>query len=89
MRAVIVPEPGDADVLTLAEVPDPQPAEREVLIRVAAAGLNGADLAQRRGFYPPPPGAPSWPGLEVSGEITGLGAAVTEWSVGDRVCALL
>jgi putative PIG3 family NAD(P)H quinone oxidoreductase len=89
MRAVIVPEPGDTDVLTLAEVPDPQPAEREVLIRVAAAGLNGADLAQRRGFYPPPPGAPSWPGLEVSGEIAGLGAAVTEWSVGDRVCALL
>lgn len=89
MRAVTVPSPGDADVLTVADVPEPVPADGEVRIRVAAAGLNGADLSQRRGFYPPPAGAPDWPGLEVSGEIDAVGASVTGWSVGDRVCALL
>ncbi|ANF30324.1 NADPH:quinone oxidoreductase [Leifsonia xyli] len=89
MRAVIVAHPGDADVLEVAERPDPAPAANEVRIRVAAAGLNGADLSQRRGFYPSPPGAPEWPGLEVSGTIDALGAGVDEWSVGDRVCALL
>ncbi|MBW8871870.1 MAG: NAD(P)H-quinone oxidoreductase [Leifsonia sp.] len=89
MRAVVVPEPGDADALTLAERPDPVPAAREVRIRVAAAGLNGADLSQRRGFYPSPPGAPEWPGLEVSGTVDAVGDDVTEWRVGDRVCALL
>ncbi|WP_431280260.1 NAD(P)H-quinone oxidoreductase [Leifsonia poae] len=89
MRAIIVPVPGDADVLELAEVPDPVPSDREVLIRVAAAGLNGADLSQRRGYYAPPPGAPEWPGLEVSGEIAEVGSSVTEWQIGDLVCALL
>lgn len=89
MRAVVVPHPGDADVLRLEERPDPVPAEDEVRIRVAAAGLNGADLSQRRGFYPSPPGAPEWPGLEVSGTIDAVGAEVDEWRVGDRVCALL
>lgn len=89
MRAVIVPEPGEAEVLTLAEVPLPEPGPYEVRIRVTAAGLNGADLSQRRGHYPPPPGAPAWPGLEVSGEIDTVGAGVTEWRTGDRVCALL
>lgn len=89
MRAVIVPQPGDADVLEVAERPDPAPAANEVRIRVTAAGLNGADLSQRRGYYPSPPGAPEWPGLEVSGTIDALGAGVEEWNVGDRVCALL
>ncbi|MGO4594267.1 NAD(P)H-quinone oxidoreductase [Leifsonia sp. 2TAF2] len=89
MRAVVVPEPGDADALTLAERPDPVPAPHDVRIRVAAAGLNGADLSQRRGFYPSPPGAPEWPGLEVSGTVDAVGDDVTEWRVGDRVCALL
>jgi putative PIG3 family NAD(P)H quinone oxidoreductase len=89
MRAITVPTPGDAHVLALAEVPEPVPSDREVLIRVKAAGLNGADIAQRRGFYAPPPGAPPWPGLEVSGEIAQVGASVSEWAVGDRVCALL
>lgn len=89
MRAVVVPEPGDAEVLTLAERPDPVPAEHEVRIRVTAAGLNGADLSQRRGFYPSPPGAPEWPGLEVSGTVDAVGSDVQEWRVGDRVCALL
>lgn len=91
MRAVIVAQPGDADVLTIAEVPEPHPAAGEVRIRVIAAGLNGADLSQRRGFYPPPPGAPEWPGLEVSGVIDAIGEGVEPalWHVGDRVCALL
>lgn len=89
MRAVVVPQPGDAEVLTLAERPDPVPTGHEVRIRVTAAGLNGADLSQRRGFYPSPPGAPEWPGLEVSGIVDAVGAGVEEWRVGDRVCALL
>ncbi|MFF1877506.1 NAD(P)H-quinone oxidoreductase [Leifsonia sp. NPDC058230] len=89
MRAIAVPTPGDAHALRLVEVPEPVPTEREVLIRVKAAGLNGADLSQRRGFYAPPPGAAPWPGLEVSGEIVQVGASVSEWAIGDRVCALL
>ncbi|MGN7800773.1 NAD(P)H-quinone oxidoreductase [Leifsonia sp. 22587] len=89
MRAVVVAQPGGPEVLALAEVPDPVPTAREVRIRVVAAGLNGADLSQRRGFYPPPAGAPEWPGLEVSGIIDALGSEVAGWTVGDRVCALL
>lgn len=89
MRAVVVTEPGDAEVLTIAERPDPVPAAGEVRIRVAAAGLNGADLSQRRGYYPSPPGAPDWPGLEVSGIVDAVGDDVDAWNVGDRVCALL
>jgi len=89
MRVVVVSQPGDADVLQLADRPDPVPAEHEVRIRVVAAGLNGADLSQRRGFYPPPAGAPEWPGLEVSGTIDAVGSAVDAWRPGDRVCALL
>ncbi|GAA2061317.1 NAD(P)H-quinone oxidoreductase [Leifsonia soli] len=89
MRAVVVTEPGDAEVLTLAERPDPVPAAGEVRIRVTAAGLNGADLSQRRGYYPSPPGAPDWPGLEVSGIVDAVGDGVDAWNVGDRVCALL
>ncbi|MFE4950332.1 NAD(P)H-quinone oxidoreductase [Leifsonia sp. NPDC056665] len=91
MLAVVVPQPGDAEVLTIADVPEPQPAPGEVRIRVIAAGLNGADLSQRRGFYPPPPGAPEWPGLEVSGVIDAIGTDVEpgRWREGDLVCALL
>ncbi|MBO1740812.1 NAD(P)H-quinone oxidoreductase [Leifsonia sp. TF02-11] len=91
MRAIVVPQPGEADVLTLAEVAEPLPAPGEVRIRVIAAGLNGADLSQRRGYYPSPPGAPEWPGLEVSGVIDAIGDAVEpgRWREGDLVCALL
>lgn len=89
MRAIVVTEAGGPEVLQEAVVADPVPAPGEVRIRVAAAGLNGADLSQRRGFYPPPPGAPEWPGLEVSGTIDALGAGVTGWEVGEPVCALL
>lgn len=89
MRAVVVTTPGGPEVLAVSDVELPRPTDREVRIRVTAAGLNGADLSQRRGFYPSPPGAPEWPGLEVSGEIDAVGAEVTEWRPGDRVCALL
>jgi putative PIG3 family NAD(P)H quinone oxidoreductase len=89
MRAITIPTPGGPDALTPAELDDPVPGADEVLIEVAAAGLNRADVGQREGHYPPPPGAPHWPGLEVSGVIRSVGAEVTEWTVGDRVCALL
>jgi len=89
MKAITIPTPGDADALVLAEVPAPQIAADEVLVQVAAAGVNRADLMQRQGFYPPPPGASAYPGLEVSGTISALGADVTDWAVGDQVCALL
>jgi len=89
MRAIEISEPGGPEVLRLARRPIPQPEAGEVLIRVAAAGLNGADLAQRRGVYPPPKGASDLPGLEVSGTIADLGDGVTGFTVGDRVCALL
>src|SRR5512132_4013900 len=89
MRAIEISKPGPPEVLKPVERPDPVPAAGEVLIRVAAAGVNRPDVLQRRGAYPPPPGASDLPGLEVSGTIEALGAGVTEWRVGDRVCALL
>lgn len=89
MRAVTVPQPGEPDALVPTTVPDPEPGPGEVLVRVAAAGVNRADLLQRAGHYPSPPGSPPWPGLEVSGTVTGVGAGVSAWSVGDDVCALL
>ncbi len=89
MRAIAISEPGGPDVLGLTELPDPEPAAGEVLIKVHAAGINRADIVQRQGFYPPPPGAPDTPGLEVAGTVSALGDGVDAWSVGDRVCALL
>jgi putative PIG3 family NAD(P)H quinone oxidoreductase len=89
VRAVVIDEPGGPEVLTVRDVPDPVPAASEVVIATVAAGVNRADLAQRLGFYPPPPGAPPYLGLECSGRITAIGAGVTEWRVGDEVCALL
>jgi putative PIG3 family NAD(P)H quinone oxidoreductase len=89
MRAVVITSPGEPDVLKLTEVPDPVPGPGEVLVDVAAAGVNRADVLQRMGFYPPPPGAPPYPGLECSGRISALGAGVTVWHPGDEVCALL
>ena len=89
MRAITITEPGGPAVLVLSDVPDPEPASGEVLIEIAAAGLNRADLLQRQGFYPPPQGAPPYPGLECSGRIAALGAGVTGWRFGDEVCALL
>jgi len=87
--AVTLPSYGGPEVLTWAKVPDPEPAAGEVLIEVAASAVNRADIMQRQGLYPPPPGAPPWPGLECSGTVAALGEGVTGWSRGDEVCALL
>ena len=80
---------GPAEALKIAERPDPAPGAGQVTIRVRAAGVNRPDLLQRTGGYPPPPGASDVMGLEVAGEIAAVGANVTRWRVGDRVCALL
>jgi len=89
MKAITIPTPGDADALVLAEVPTPEIAADEVLVEVAAAGVNRLDLMQRQGVYDPPPGSSAYPGVEVSGTISALGGDVTGWVVGDQVCALL
>ncbi len=80
---------GGPEVLTLRDEAVPVPRPDQVLIRVAAAGVNRADVLQRRGLYPPPADAPAWPGLEVSGVIDTVGEAVVGWHEGDEVCALL
>jgi putative PIG3 family NAD(P)H quinone oxidoreductase len=89
MKAITIPAPGGPDALVLDDVPAPEPRPDEVLIDVAAAGVNRADLLQRQGFYDPPPGASAYPGLEVSGTISAVGDDVRDWSVGDQVAALL
>ncbi|HTP77785.1 MAG TPA: NAD(P)H-quinone oxidoreductase [Rhizomicrobium sp.] len=89
MKAVEVRNPGQGYTLALAEIAKPAPGPGEVLVKVAAAGLNRADIAQAMGGYPPPPGAPATLGLEVSGEIAEIGQGVTSLKPGDRVCALL
>lgn len=85
MRAMVI----DDGSLTEAELPTPDPGPGQVLIEVAAAGVNRADLLQLQGMHPPPPGAPAHPGLEVSGTVAALGEGVTRWRVGEQVCALL
>ncbi|MET7639405.1 NAD(P)H-quinone oxidoreductase [Streptomyces sp. NPDC005438] len=95
MYAITVTEPGGPDSLVWAEVPEPEPAEGEVLVEVAASAVNRADLLQRQGLYDPPPGASPYPGLECAGRVLALGPGVGEapgapaWEVGDPVCALL
>jgi putative PIG3 family NAD(P)H quinone oxidoreductase len=89
MKAIVVERPGSPAELAWTEVPDPVPAAGEVLIEVAASAVNRADVLQAAGHYPPPPGASPILGLECSGTIAELGAGVTGWAVGDRVCALL
>jgi putative PIG3 family NAD(P)H quinone oxidoreductase len=89
MHAVVMTEPGDPDVLHWLEVPDPVPGPGEVVIDIAASGVNRADLMQREGHYPPPPGAPPYLGLECSGRVRSVGDGVTGWRPGDEVCALL
>ncbi|GAA4637536.1 NAD(P)H-quinone oxidoreductase [Actinoallomurus vinaceus] len=89
MHAIVIEKPGDPDVLRWREVPDPVIGHDEVLLDVVAAGVNRADLMQRLGFYPPPEGAPEYPGLEVSGRVAAVGDGVTGWTVGDEACALL
>ena len=89
MDVVEIAEPGGPEVLVAAgrEVPEPGPGE--VLIKVAAAGINRPDVMQRTGNYPPPPGAPDIPGLEVAGEVVRVGPGVDGLALGDRVCALV
>ena len=89
MRAIDPDTAGGPEVLTLVERPVPAPGAGEVLVRVAAAGVNRPDVMQRRGLYPPPPGAPSIPGLELSGEVVALGAGADPALSGQRVCALV
>src|SRR5215471_1193796 len=89
VRAVVITAPGGPEVLNLEEVPDPVPGEGEVVVEVAAAGVNPADVMQRQGFYPPPPGASAYPGLECSGRIAAVGPGVSGWREGDSVCALM
>lgn len=89
MRAVTQTSPGGPETLAVTELPDPVPGPGEVLVEVAATAVNRADLLQRQGFYPPPPGASDVIGLECSGTVAAVGEGVTAWSVGDRVCALL
>ena len=88
MTAVEISAPGGPEVLKTCKRGVPQPAKGEVLIKVAAAGVNGPDIMQRKGLYPAPPGASDLPGLEVSGEIVQLGEGVTSWRAGDTVAAL-
>jgi putative PIG3 family NAD(P)H quinone oxidoreductase len=89
MRAVVIDDPGDPEVMRIADVPDPEPRPGEVVIDVAGTAVNRADCMQRQGNYPPPPGASPYLGLECSGTISALGESVAGWEVGTEVCALL
>lgn len=89
MTAIKVSRPGGPEALVPVDVAVPEPAAGEVLIRVEAAGVNRPDLLQRQGLYPPPPGAPDTPGLEVAGEIVAVGPDTARWKIGDRVTALV
>ncbi len=89
MKAVVADGTGGPEVLSLGELPDPEPGPGEVLVAVVATAVNRADLLQRQGFYPPPPGASDVIGLECSGTVAALGDGVEGWAVGDEVCALL
>ncbi len=89
MKAVVFDKPGDESVLKIGEAADPKAAPGQLLIRVKYAGLNRADLMQRQGFYPPPPGASEIMGLECAGEVAAVGAGVSGWRVGERAMALL
>ena len=88
MKTIVIREAGGPDVLTLTDVPQPEPRAGEVLIKVAAAAVNRPDVFQRMGVYPPPKGASNIPGLEVAGEIVAAGEGVTRWANGDKVAAL-
>jgi len=88
MRCIEISKPGGPEVLVVAERSSPDPKPHEILVKVAAAGVNRPDLAQRAGKYPPPPDASPLPGLEIAGEVAACGAEAKMWKVGDRVCAL-
>ena len=89
MIAIGIKAPGGPDMLVVEERPVPVPGAGEILVKVAAAGVNRPDVMQRQGRYPPPPGAPDIPGLEIAGEVVTLGDGVTRWKLGDKVAALV
>jgi NADPH:quinone reductase len=89
MTAIVIRSPGAPEVLVPQERPVPAPGPREVLVRVAAAGVNRPDVMQRKGLYPPPPGATDIPGLEIAGEVVALGAKVARWKTGDKLMGLV
>src|SRR5213596_228341 len=89
MTAIVIRTPGAPDVLVPEECPVTAPGEGEVLVKVAAAGVNRPDVMQRQGLYPPPAGATDIPGLEIAGEVVALDAGVTRWKLGDTVMALV
>ena len=89
MTAIGIKKPGGPEVLVPEQRPVATPGVGEILVKVAAAGVNRPDVMQRQGLYPPPPGAPDIPGLEIAGEIVALGADVKRWKIGDRVMALV
>ena len=89
MNAVAITTPGGPEVLKLTQLPTPKPGSGQLLVKVAAAGVNRPDLAQRAGFYPPPPGHSPLPGLEIAGAVVEAGAGTTRWKAGDMVCALV
>ena len=89
MTAIGLPTPGGPEALVPEQRPVPTPRKGELLVKVAAAGVNRPDVMQRKGLYPPPPGAPDIPGLEISGEVVALGEGVTRFKLGDKVCALV
>jgi NADPH2:quinone reductase len=89
MRAIEITKPGGPEVLVLVDRPKPEPKPNEILVKVAAAGVNRPDVLQRMGLYPVPPDASDLPGLEIAGEVVACGAAVTMWKPGDKVCALV
>ena len=90
MKAIVITQPGGPEVLQMQERPIPACAANEVLVKVAAAGINRPDVSQRKGNYPPPPGAsPDIPGLEIAGTVVETGAGVNRWKVGDKICALV
>ena len=89
MTAIAIRAPGGPDMLVPEQRPLPQPGDGEVLVKVAAAGVNRPDVMQRQGLYPPPPGATDIPGLEIAGEVVALGAGVKRWKRGDKVMALV
>jgi NADPH2:quinone reductase len=89
MTAIGIASPGGPEALVPEERPVPVPSAGEILVKVAAAGVNRPDVAQRKGHYPPPPGATDIPGLEIAGEVVALGSGVTRWKIGDKICALV
>src|SRR5687767_13929407 len=89
MMAIAIVQPGGPDVLQPIRQPRPAPGRGQILMKVAAAGVNRPDISQRKGGYPPPPGAPETPGLEIAGQVAALGPGTARYRLGDAVCALV